>query len=270
MKREFFSALQEVLFCKDLDSRFSLFMALYEDFLEGKYIFDDTHKNLESFNLSTPSEVLHPTRIIRKKGAKSTNSIARTLHSVAHIEYCAITLALDSSYRFKGLPHAFYKDWLEVAKEEFAHFYLLQNLLAEIGFTYGDFPVHCGLYDAMQITSDSLKYRMGLVHRGLEARGLDSNPFVLAKLETSSHPIIKKVKETFGIILHDEIHHVSKGDIWWAFAKDTNDNFLDLCRHFQDFNLAGKTLNTSARLQCGFSQEEINALKDFYAKRKYI
>jgi uncharacterized ferritin-like protein (DUF455 family) len=48
------------------------------------------------------------------------------LHALAHIEFNAINLALDIVWRFDGLPTAFYRDWLKVAREEAYHFELLQ------------------------------------------------------------------------------------------------------------------------------------------------
>lgn len=50
------------------------------------------------------------------------------LHSILHIEYSAIDIALDDCYRFCALPSEFYADFLEVANDEFKHF----NQLAQI------------------------------------------------------------------------------------------------------------------------------------------
>lgn len=267
MQNEFFTRLEDIIFCVDFKEKYTLFQNFYEDFASGELFFNHQHISKNDFNLATPSVVLHPTRIIRPRHSKSEVAIARTIHSVAHIEFCAITLALDSAYRFKNMPIKYYQDWVEVAKEEFLHFFLLEEILGEIGHKYGDFGVHLGLFDAMQLTHDNIKYRMGLVHRGLEARGLDSNPFVLKKLSQSTHSIVKKINEVFAIILRDEIGHVSKGNYWWEATKDKDDDFLGLCERFLDFNLAGKILNKNARLQCGFSSQEIKRLESFYAQK---
>ncbi|STQ84069.1 ferritin-like domain-containing protein [Helicobacter fennelliae] len=266
-QKEFFATLEPILFSKDFTHKATLLNDIYQSLQSGDCIFDHMHINTKDFFTFTPSVALHPTRIHRPKHAKSGIALAKILHSIAHIEYCAITLALDSAYRFKHLPLRYYIDWIEVAKEEIEHFLLLESLLNEIGFKYGDFAVHLGLYDAMKRTHSSLKYRMGVVHRGLEARGLDANPFVLQKLSLTPHPLTSKINEVFGIILRDEITHVSKGDHWWRFAKEANDDFLDLCKQFQDFSLAGKTLNSNARLQCGFDASEIKSIDNFYNAR---
>ena len=159
----------------------------------------------------------------------------------------------------------FYKDWLEVAKDEMRHFKLLNRALEELNFKYGSFEAHENLEDALKATKNSLKYRMGVVHRGLEAKGLDANPFVLKKIQNSNHSIKPFLEEILQIILEEEIIHVKKGDFWWNFAKDERDDYLSLCRQFKEFNLAGKKLNDEARLKAGFSKQELEELKDFYS-----
>lgn len=158
--------------------------------------------------------MLHPTRIRRPKFVNSTHALAKIIHSVAHIEFNAINLALDASYRFKNLPLQFYYDWLEVADEEIKHFKLLNSALKELSYKYGNFPVHDNLESALEATKDSLSFRMGVVHRGLEAKGLDANPFVVQKLQSSNHSIKNLLMEYLEIILNDEIKHVKKGDTW--------------------------------------------------------
>jgi hypothetical protein len=58
----------------------------------------------------------------------------------------AIDLALDATWRFAGLPEAYYRDWLQVAREEARHFALLAEHLATLGHAYGDFDAHDGLW----------------------------------------------------------------------------------------------------------------------------
>ena len=50
-------------------------------------------------------------------------------HALAHIEFMAMYLAWDIVYRFRGLPEAFYRDWLRIAEEEALHFALLRGHL---------------------------------------------------------------------------------------------------------------------------------------------
>lgn len=280
---DFFSRLESVLFCKDIDSRYALFRDLYEDFLSQKTSLNHSQIINKDFASFSPCSLTEPTKIHRSKSIKSKESLGKTLHSIAHIEFCAISLALDSAYRFRYLPRGYYEDWLGVANEEFGHFFLLRDLLREIGFGYGDFTSHFGLYEAMSATGENLIYRMGVVHRGLEAKGLDANPFVLEKLRQSDFGgdrfwggFMDEIERVFGIILHDEIAHVSKGSKWWEFAQrqgkeneDKNNvssggDFIEICERFSEFVLAGKILNIQARLESGFSKEECERIDRFY------
>lgn len=278
---DFFSRLEFILFCRDIDFRYALFRDLYEDFLSQKVSLNHSEIINNDFAFFSPCEMIKPTKIHRYHSIKSNESLAKMLHSIAHIEFCAISLALDSAYRFRHLPRAYYSDWLEVADEEFKHFFLLQGILGEIGFCYGDFKAHFGLYDAMSATGRNLAYRMGVVHRGLEAKGLDANPFVSQKLLETKRAINPKIKEVLDVILRDEIHHVSKGSEWWEFAikhqkaqnqaQDFSSNgtqdFIAICEKFSEFVLAGKILNINARLASGFSKEECERIDRFYKDR---
>lgn len=265
MKKEFFSCLEQILYEDDIETKFKAFDNFYDDFKKGNFIFNMQAKSLFKQNSQKNLKILHPTRIRRPKQANSTQALAKIIHSITHIEFSAINLALDASYRFKNLPLEFYKDWLEVANEEIKHFKLLTSSLTELGYTYGSFAAHDNLENALKATKNSLAYRMGVVHRGLEAKGLDANPFVVAKLESSNHPIKNLLKEILHIILEDEIKHVSKGDYWWKYAKESED-FIKLCYKFKQFTLTGKKLNVKARLQAGFSEEELKKLENFYSK----
>ncbi len=293
MKKDFFSTLYKLLNMSDFGALKEGFSHFYEDFKQGKILLDsqfiesNTYKP-QPFNTenSLPSKdfgalklckakVLSPLKIRRPKHVATPQQSAKILHSVAHIESSAIILALDAAYRFKNMPLEFYADWLEVANEEIAHFELLEGLLNEIGYKYGDFNVHNGLFDALSASERSLKIRMGVVHRGLEAKGLDANPFVLEKLAQTPLPIHSKIKEVFHIILRDEVGHVGKGDKWWKYALQNEgictqnaqiDAFSALCEEFWRFKLCGKVLNSQERLKAGFSKEELRALENLNAK----
>lgn len=264
MKKEFFNTLEKILYNQNLNQKINDFYNFYDDFKSKKIIFD--HSNISVLKECNYEKVkfIHPTRIRRPKFTKSIKSLAQIIHSIAHIEFSAINLALDSAYRFKNLPLNFYQDWLEVADEEIKHFQFLNQALEQLGYKYGDFFVHDNLDLALKLTKDSLASRMGVVHRGLEAKGLDANPFVLKKIQTSDNEIKSFLEEILYIILKDEITHVSKGDFWWKFSKDKKENFLSLCKEFKTFSLAGKQLNFEARIQAGFDPLELQEIDKFY------
>src|SRR5690606_6270661 len=84
---------------------------------------------------------------VKQRSMHTPAGRAALIHSLAHIEFNAINLALDIIWRFHGLPAAFYTDWLKVAKDEAYHFGLLARHLETLGYRYGDFPAHDGLWD---------------------------------------------------------------------------------------------------------------------------
>lgn len=253
---EFFSLLEEILHTPQIKKRFELFEHLKSSLQTLRF-----DHSLPVRPITTPiyqdiCPILHPTKIQRPKSIHTDTTMAIFLHSIAHIEYSAIDLALDASYRFRHLPMEFYLNWIEVTQEEIEHFNLLRGLLQRIGYDYGDFAVHSNLFEAMKATP-IFADRMALVHRGMEAGGLDANPFVAQKVANSSHYLKEDILETLKIILHDEISHVSKGDKWWRFSKDSR-SFEEILKLYS-YSLP-KKLNIDARLQCGFSLEELEQL----------
>ncbi|XLM22000.1 ferritin-like domain-containing protein, partial [Chromobacterium piscinae] len=134
------------------------------------------------------------------------------LHAIAHIEFNAVNLALDAAWRFRDMPDGFVDDWLRVAAEEAGHFRLLQGRLAELGFSYGDFPAHDGLWTMCRKTDHDAMIRMALVPRVLEARGLDVTPGIQRRLAgIGDHASVA----VLDIILRDEIGHVQIGNRWF-------------------------------------------------------
>lgn len=218
-------------------------------------------KQLKAPSYAKFCKIIHPTRLQRPKGGNSNHALAKILHSIAHIEYNAIDLGLDAAYRFRNLPIDYYKDFINLSCEEVFHFTLLESLLQKLGYTYGDFEVHDNLFCAMQSTQTLIE-RMALVHKGLEALGLDANPFVRKKIEQSETPLKSQILSTLDRILHDEIGHVAKGVKWLSYAQNLhndNRNLLEILHEF-DFNIIGKIPNVEARLQAGYTVEEIEAL----------
>ncbi|RAX58915.1 hypothetical protein CCZ01_01595 [Helicobacter monodelphidis] len=270
MQNKFFIRIEQLFLCQTATEFYGHFDDLYEDFFSSSLVFEHSKPLDSSFlyhrilGIFANRECVfsHPTKIRRPNHAKTPLALAKILHSVAHIECSAIFLALDAVFRFRGLQQEFYADWLEVAKEEIYHFRLLNGLLEELGFAYGDFPVHLNLFEALYATQHSFKVRMGIVHRGLEAKGLDANPFVIRKILNSPSKLNPKIQEVFNIILRDEITHVQKGDKWWKLdTGEQTPNFLELCKQYQHFYLTGSILNKNARLQAGFSQAELKELE---------
>jgi uncharacterized ferritin-like protein (DUF455 family) len=129
-----------------------------------------------------------------QRSIQTAQGLAALVHSVCHIEFNAINLALDAVWRFANMPDDYYRDWTRVAKEEAYHFDLLrthlkgvqQNADGTAAYDYGCFPAHGGLWDMCEKTKDDVTARMALVPRTLEARGLDATPLIQAKMRKTN------------------------------------------------------------------------------------
>ncbi len=186
---------------------------------------------------------------------------AALLHAVAHIEFNAINLALDCAYRFRGLPAAFYTGWIEVAAEEAHHFSLLRARLNDLGYDYGDFPAHNGLWEMAVKTAHDPLARMALVPRVLEARGLDATPPMMRKLRAVGDADTLAILE---IILRDEIRHVALGDHWFRHfcahrGLEPEATYLALIDDL-DAPWPRPPLNLEARRAAGFGEHELQVL----------
>jgi uncharacterized ferritin-like protein (DUF455 family) len=190
--------------------------------------------------------------------------LAALVHAVCHIEFNAINLALDAVWRFPGMPAEFYRDWLRVAAEEATHFGWLQTLLQDLGFAYGDFPAHDGLWEMCVKTQCDATARMALVPRTLEARGLDATPLIQARLRKVNTPDALRAIAILDAILHDEIGHVAVGNRWYRWLCERHGlepvaHYRALARQHNAPRLR-PPFNGTARALAGFSQRELDAL----------
>ena len=186
---------------------------------------------------------------------------AAMLHAVTHIEFNAINLALDAVWRFAGMPVAYYIDWLGVASEEALHFTLLREHLVSLGFDYGSFDAHDGLWAMTQRTAHDITARMALVPRTLEARGLDATPPMRARLRQAGD---ERAAQILGLILRDEVGHVAIGNHWyrWLCNRDGHDpvaHYTELARRHHAPRLH-PPFNFEARRAAGFTEAELALL----------
>lgn len=187
---------------------------------------------------------------------------AGLIHALTHIEANAINLALDMVWRFDAMPGDFYRDWWRVAQEEALHFELLNAHLNQMGFAYGDFPAHDGLWDMAERTKNDVLARLALVPRTLEARGLDATPAVRNRLVSVGDLAAAKILD---IILRDEIGHVAIGNRWYRHLCDARhldpiSTYADLALRYQAPTLKGP-FNLGARRAAGFTEAELLALQ---------
>jgi uncharacterized ferritin-like protein (DUF455 family) len=182
---------------------------------------------------------------------------AALIHALAHIELNAIDLAVDIVWRFEALPKEFYIDWISVAREEAVHFQLLRAHLQSLGFDYGDFPAHNGLWEMAEKTKGDLLARLAIVPRTLEARGLDASPAVKNKLVRAGDV---HAGEILDMILRDEIGHVRIGNDWYRrLCTERNLDpaaFSELLRCYDAPRPRGP-FNLAARRAAGFDEQEL-------------
>src|SRR5205085_2079396 len=154
--------------------------------------------------------------------------------------------------------------WARVAGEEALHFTLLREHLASLGFGYGDFAAHDGLWSMCEKTKDDIVARMALVPRTLEARGLDATPQIQDKLRQVGTPQALRAVEILDVILRDEVGHVAIGNHWYKWLCERD--HLDPVAHYDEVAIryAAPTLyppfNEEARRQAGFSAQEMAQL----------
>ncbi|MCC8619464.1 ferritin-like domain-containing protein [Xanthomonas vesicatoria] len=205
-----------------------------------------------------PTPILVHPRELPRRGLGTPDGRAAFIHAIAHIELNAIDLAWDAVYRFRGLPDAFYADWVAVADDESRHFMLLRARLHSHDRDYGDFAAHNGLWEMCEKTAHDGLARMALVPRVLEARGLDVTPAMIVKLRSLGDSATAEVLET---ILREEVAHVAAGSRWyrWYCAQagiEPRARFKALLREYAGGYLHGP-FNLQARLLAGFDEDEL-------------
>ena len=201
---------------------------------------------------------------VQQRSIHTPQGLAALVHSVCHIEFNAINLALDAVWRFPGMPAAYYTDWIKVAFEEAQHFTMLRTQLQNMGHDYGDFVAHTGLWDMTERTKADIVARMALVPRMLEARGLDATPPMQAKLRKVGTPDALRTIEILDVILRDEVGHVRIGNHWYRWLCERE--VLDPVAHFRELCITHAAprlrppLNEEARKLAGFTDIELSEL----------
>jgi uncharacterized ferritin-like protein (DUF455 family) len=207
-------------------------------------------------------ELLPPNRMPKRGRGGSERARIALWHSLAHIEFVAIDLALDMAGRFGAeMGRHFVSDFLDVAADEAMHFVLLARKLESLGSHYGALPAHGGLWEAAHETRENVGARLAVVPMVLEARGLDVTPATLERVRAAGdlHGV-----RVLNRILDDEIGHVRIGTSHfhaWAERQDENPAKLWqtlVKRHFR--GALKPPFNDSARLAAGLSRTFYDAL----------
>jgi uncharacterized ferritin-like protein (DUF455 family) len=254
----------EILAISDAQTKVSRVSQLFDDYQERRITINSAvvlnQGELELPGRPSKPELIPPLQVPKRR-MDTVEGRASLLHSLAHIEFNAINLALDAIWRFPNMPQQYYEDWLKVAKEESYHFTLVNEHIQSFGFTYGDFPAHNSLWEMVERTKDAVIARMALVPRTMEARGLDAVPMIRDRFKQIKELAAVEILE---IILRDEVGHVAIGNHWFNFlcAKESLSPisaYRDLARKYCAPKLRGP-FNLEARRQAGFSEEELSLL----------
>jgi uncharacterized ferritin-like protein (DUF455 family) len=217
---------------------------------------------LERVRFPQRPELLTP-RDMPKRKLGSAEGVVAFFHAIAHVEFMAVYLAWDIIYRFRGLPEAFYRDWLKVADEEAQHFALLSDHLQTMGVAYGDLPAHSGLWEHATDTAGDLLARLAIVPRCMEARGLDVTPGIIEKFKQRND------EQSIAIltrILTDEVGHVAIGSHWfkWLCVQrgiEPESHYQQLISTYYKGGKPKGPFNREMRIIAGFSATELDWLE---------
>ena len=260
---ELFKQIEAALLTRDADHKCVLTAQLHHDWQQDML---DYQPGSEILPIDDPGRPESPNlvdpRNLKQRSIATESGRNCLLHAFAHIEFCAINIALDAAYRFREMPLKFVSDWLVVARDEARHFQLLSKELKRRGSFYGQFPAHRGLWDMVCKTRDNTLHRMALVPRVMEARGLDVTPSMIEKFGSvgDQHAV-----DILQIIYRDEIEHVRIGNYWFQQLcanqqLDASETFVELVRSYMGGKLRGP-FNWPARIEAGFETDELKFLE---------
>ena len=111
---DYFITLEEILLTSEPKYKIQKFRIFYEKFLNNDFTFNDSY---EPYTLNKPSyfsflQIVKPTDLPKIKNFNTIEGKKYLVHTILHIEYSAIDLALDAALRYKNMPIKYYKDWL--------------------------------------------------------------------------------------------------------------------------------------------------------------
>lgn len=212
-------------------------------------------------------EVKEPLQHPPKKGLSSKEGQARLLHDLASIELQAMELALRTLTEYhQEIKGTKYLDLLvQLILSERSHLQLCVKGIQDLGFDWGQWPVHMALWKAVG-PEDSLIDRVFIVHRYLEGSGLDAADTLLRRLSGVKSNCLDTIVKT---ISDEEMDHVQFGSRW--FFDLCKDRKLDADFIFKDTlqKVRAKLpkrlepINSALRLKALFSESEIDTLKKY-------
>ena len=146
---------------------------------------------------------------------------------------------------------------------QMVEWFLRGDYLSTLGYAYGDFDAHNGLWKMTKDTDYDVLARMALVPRVLEARGLDVTANIQNRFKNSN---FKPMVDILQVIFDDEITHVKIGNHWFHYLCqarkiDPLTTFDNLIQKHIGKQLRGP-FNIEARKLADFSQTELDYLQN--------
>ena len=183
---------------------------------------------------------------------------ARLVHDLASIELQAMELAIRGLYEFPNAPIEFRRELADLARSEASYLKLCLNCLKELGYRWGHWPVHIALWQTVSV-DDSLLERIFIVHRYLEASGLDAGASILNRLSGVAD---KACWPTISIIVSEEVGHVEFGSRWFrkiceVERKNSEGEFKRLYEKLSLRAPRRERASLTLRRQAGFTETEL-------------
>lgn len=205
-----------------------------------------------------------------KKGLSSNEGKARLLHDLASIELQAMELALRTLGEYPDADPQFKEELMNLTLSESQHLQLCLKGIEDLGYKWGDWPVHLALWNAVS-KKDSLLERIFIVHRYLEGSGLDAADTLLRRLYGMGKSYTNEVIQT---ITDEEVDHVKFGSLW--FHKICKSKNIDADLEFKKIisNLRGRLpkrvepINYDLRKKSAFTDSEIEQLN--FLRESYL
>lgn len=257
--------INAALMAHDPAEKAALARAVYRDWQAGKLDFFFVDGPPERPGRPDKPELLHPTKMPKRRKAGSAGNRQALLHAVCHIELNAIDLALDMACRFGAqMPKDFTGDWLKVADDEARHFTMVNERLKEMDSFYGAMPAHDGLWESAMATAHDLPARLAIVPMVLEARGLDVTPAMIDRFEKFGDPASAAI---LSVIYSEEVDHVAAGTRWFKYLagkenKDEQNWFQEKVQSYFK-GMLKRPFNVEARDKANFPQDWYEPLADF-------
>ncbi len=202
-----------------------------------------------------------------KPGLSTPEGQGRLLHDLANIELQAMELAVRTLVDFPDAPAGFRGELAAIARSEGEHLKMCVETLDQMGFAFGRWPVHAGLWWAVK-SDDDLIERILKVHRHMEGSGLDAGEAILKRLSGVDSRAVRAAVER---IVREEVAHVEFGSRWFRAVcgierKDPGEEFRARMPRIARVSPRNEKISLHLRRAAGFDDGELAVLSGLQAR----